>query len=50
MINDLKLTFLLQDLVSVRTDGDSGGEAAILGHVEHKLVCTPDFEMLLDNT
>ncbi|XP_072050316.1 DNA-directed RNA polymerase III subunit RPC4-like [Amphiura filiformis] len=37
----------LQDLVSVKLGGDKGGELITLGHVNHRVVCTPDFEQLL---
>ena len=37
----------LQDLVSVKTDMDSG-HMTVLGHINHKIVCTPDFESLLE--
>lgn len=39
----------LQDLVSVEVNGDQG-DLSVLGHVDHRLVCTPDFEALLDNS
>ncbi|XP_053482014.1 DNA-directed RNA polymerase III subunit RPC4 isoform X1 [Ictalurus furcatus] len=38
----------LQELVSVSTEGRRG-DMTVLGHVEHKLVCSPDFEALLQN-
>ncbi|XP_034025797.1 DNA-directed RNA polymerase III subunit RPC4 [Thalassophryne amazonica] len=39
----------LQELVSVGTDGRSG-DLTVLGHVKHKMVCSPDFEALLENS
>lgn len=39
----------LQDVASLRVDGDHG-DISVLGHIDHRLVCTPDFEMLLDST
>lgn len=39
----------LQDVASVRVNGDHG-DISVLGHIDHRLVCTPDFETLLDNT
>lgn len=38
----------LQELVSVNTEGRRG-DLMVLGHVQHKLVCSPDFEALLQN-
>ncbi|XP_030627209.1 DNA-directed RNA polymerase III subunit RPC4 [Chanos chanos] len=38
----------LQELVSVRTESRAG-DMTVLGHVKHKLVCSPDFEALLEN-
>ncbi|KAB5567880.1 hypothetical protein PHYPO_G00237890 [Pangasianodon hypophthalmus] len=38
----------LQELVSVSTEGRRG-DMTVLGHVKHKLVCSPDFEALLQN-
>lgn len=38
----------LQELVSVSTEGRRG-DMSVLGHVKHKLVCSPDFQALLDN-
>ena len=29
---------------------DERGDLSVLGHVDHRLVCTPDFETLLDNS
>lgn len=39
----------LQDVASVRVNGEQG-DISVLGHIDHRLVCTPDFEMLLDST
>ncbi|XP_020613394.1 DNA-directed RNA polymerase III subunit RPC4-like [Orbicella faveolata] len=36
----------LQDVVAVHTE-DSRSEMICLGHVNHRLICTPDFEQLL---
>ncbi|XP_055023811.2 DNA-directed RNA polymerase III subunit RPC4 [Misgurnus anguillicaudatus] len=38
----------LQELVSVHTEGKRG-DMSVLGHVKHKLVCSPDFQALLEN-
>ncbi|KAI4890145.1 hypothetical protein NFI96_020032 [Prochilodus magdalenae] len=38
----------LQELVSVGTE-DRRGYMSVLGHVKHKLVCSPDFQALLEN-
>ncbi|XP_076846334.1 DNA-directed RNA polymerase III subunit RPC4 [Brachyhypopomus gauderio] len=38
----------LQELVSVGVEG-SRGDLTVLGHIKHKLVCSPDFEALLEN-
>ncbi|TRY56623.1 hypothetical protein DNTS_023524 [Danionella cerebrum] len=38
----------LQELVSVDTEGRRG-DLSVLGHVKHKLVCSPDFQALLEN-
>lgn len=38
----------LQELVSVSSEGRRG-DLMVLGHVQHKLVCSPDFEALLQN-
>uniref|UniRef100_A0A8B9KMN7 DNA-directed RNA polymerase III subunit RPC4 n=1 Tax=Astyanax mexicanus TaxID=7994 RepID=A0A8B9KMN7_ASTMX len=38
----------LQELVSVGTEGRRG-DMSVLGHVKHKLVCSPDFQALLEN-
>ncbi|XP_028922726.1 DNA-directed RNA polymerase III subunit RPC4 [Ornithorhynchus anatinus] len=39
----------LQELVSVGIGDGRTGEMTVLGHVKHKLVCSPDFESLLDH-
>ncbi|XP_045211717.2 DNA-directed RNA polymerase III subunit RPC4-like [Mercenaria mercenaria] len=39
----------LQDVASVKVNGEQG-DISVLGHIDHRLVCTPDFEMLLDST
>jgi len=36
----------LQDVVAVHTE-ESRSEMICLGHVNHRLICTPDFEQLL---
>ncbi|KAM4747584.1 DNA-directed RNA polymerase III subunit RPC4 [Rhinophrynus dorsalis] len=38
----------LQELVSISVGEARAGEMMVLGHVQHKLVCSPDFEALLD--
>ncbi|XP_063787877.1 DNA-directed RNA polymerase III subunit RPC4 [Pseudophryne corroboree] len=38
----------LQELVSVSVGEARRGEMMVLGHVQHKLVCSPDFESLLE--
>jgi hypothetical protein len=38
-----------QELVSVSLGDNKTGEMTVLGHVKHKLVCSPDFESLLDH-
>lgn len=40
--------FINQELVSVGTDGRTG-DLSVLGTVKHKMVCSPDFEALLEN-
>lgn len=40
--------FINQELVSVGTDGRAG-DLSVLGTVKHKMVCSPDFEALLEN-
>ncbi|KAJ7994231.1 hypothetical protein DPEC_G00263750 [Dallia pectoralis] len=39
----------LQELVSVGTGEGQTGDLSVLGHIKHKLVCSPDFEALLEN-
>ncbi|KAG5840618.1 DNA-directed RNA polymerase III subunit RPC4 [Anguilla rostrata] len=39
----------LQELVSVGTGEGRIGDLSVLGHIKHKLVCSPDFEALLEN-
>ncbi|KAJ8285864.1 hypothetical protein GJAV_G00031850 [Gymnothorax javanicus] len=39
----------LQELVSVTTGEGRIGDLSVLGHIKHKLVCSPDFEALLEN-
>lgn len=39
----------LQELVSVGLGDSRTGEMTVLGHIKHKLVCSPDFESLLDH-
>ncbi|NWI70440.1 RPC4 polymerase, partial [Todus mexicanus] len=39
----------LQELVSVGIGDNRTGEMIVLGHVKHKLVCSPDFEALLEH-
>lgn len=36
----------LQDVVSIHTSENSGS-LSVLGHVQHRLVCTPDFDSML---
>nr|XP_033804638.1 DNA-directed RNA polymerase III subunit RPC4 [Geotrypetes seraphini]XP_033804639.1 DNA-directed RNA polymerase III subunit RPC4 [Geotrypetes seraphini] len=38
----------LQELVSLSLGEGRSGDMTILGHVKHKLVCSPDFESLLE--
>ncbi|XP_072255933.1 DNA-directed RNA polymerase III subunit RPC4 [Pyxicephalus adspersus] len=38
----------LQELVSISVGEARRGEMMVLGHVQHKLVCSPDFESLLE--
>ncbi|NXB91027.1 RPC4 polymerase, partial [Vidua chalybeata] len=42
-------SFLQQELVSVGIGDNRTGEMIVLGHVRHKLVCSPDFEALLEH-
>uniref|UniRef100_A0A8C3C220 RNA polymerase III subunit D n=1 Tax=Cairina moschata TaxID=8855 RepID=A0A8C3C220_CAIMO len=39
----------LQELVSVGIGDSRTGEMIVLGHIKHKLVCSPDFEALLEH-
>ncbi|KAI1900852.1 hypothetical protein AGOR_G00054120 [Albula goreensis] len=39
----------LQELVSVSTGEGRTGDLSVLGHIKHKLVCSPDFQALLEN-
>ncbi|XP_003445628.3 DNA-directed RNA polymerase III subunit RPC4 [Oreochromis niloticus] len=39
----------LQELVSVNTEGKTGN-LTVLGNVKHKMVCSPDFEALLESS
>ncbi|KAJ8379966.1 hypothetical protein SKAU_G00007440 [Synaphobranchus kaupii] len=39
----------LQELVSVATGEGRIGDLSVLGHIKHKLVCSPDFQALLEN-
>lgn len=41
------LSFLLQQLVSVRLSDGRTGDMMVLGNVHHKLVLSPDFQALL---
>lgn len=38
----------LQELVSIGTE-DRIGDMTVLGHIKHKIVCSPDFESLLES-
>ena len=38
-----------QELVSVGLGDSRTGDMTVLGHVKHKLVCSPNFESLLDH-
>ncbi|XP_071390474.1 DNA-directed RNA polymerase III subunit RPC4 [Centroberyx affinis] len=38
----------LQELVSIGTEGRTG-DLTVLGHIKHKMVCSPDFEALLES-
>lgn len=40
---------LEKELVSVSIGDNRTGEMIVLGHVKHKLVCSPDFEALLEH-
>ncbi|XP_069773682.1 DNA-directed RNA polymerase III subunit RPC4 [Narcine bancroftii] len=37
----------LQELISIGIGENRTGEMTVLGHIKHKLVCSPDFEKLL---
>ncbi|XP_029999426.1 DNA-directed RNA polymerase III subunit RPC4 [Sphaeramia orbicularis] len=39
----------LQELVSIGTEGQTG-DLTVLGHIKHKMVCSPDFEALLQGS
>ncbi|MBN3292124.1 RPC4 polymerase, partial [Polypterus senegalus] len=39
----------LQELVSVSVGESRVGDLTVLGHIKHKLVCSPDFETLLQH-
>ncbi|XP_029296232.1 LOW QUALITY PROTEIN: DNA-directed RNA polymerase III subunit RPC4 [Cottoperca gobio] len=39
----------LQELVSIRSEGRTG-DLTVLGNVKHKMVCSPDFESLLESS
>lgn len=38
-----------KELVSVGIGDSRTGEMIVLGHIKHKLVCSPDFEALLEH-
>lgn len=38
-----------QELVSISTEGRTG-YLSVLGNVKHKIVCSPDFEALLESS
>ena len=38
-----------QELVSVGTGDGRTGDMSVLGHIKHKMVCSPDFEALLES-
>ena len=42
----------LQELVSLQTEGEGEGEPhmTVLGQLSHRLICTPDFETLINST
>ena len=44
----LCLFVLFQELVSIGTEGRTG-DMTVLGHIQHKMVCSPDFEALLES-
>lgn len=37
-----------QELVSIGTEGRNG-DLSVLGNIKHKMVCSPDFEALLES-
>lgn len=41
--------FCSQELVSIGTEGRTG-DLSVLGNVKHKMVCSPDFEALLESS
>lgn len=41
--------FYSQELVSVNTEGKTGN-LTVLGNIKHKMVCSPDFEALLESS
>lgn len=41
-------TPLSQELVSIGTEGRTG-DLSVLGNIRHKMVCSPDFEALLES-
>ena len=44
-----RFVILLQELVSIRSEGQTfEGDISVLGHVGQRVVCTPDFESLLN--
>lgn len=47
IINSL-FTVFYQELVSISTEGRTG-YLSVLGNVKHKIVCSPDFEALLES-
>lgn len=38
---------VFQDVVSIHPDSSGDGDLSVLGHVSHRLICTPDFDSLL---
>lgn len=48
IINYLFAVFY-QELVSISTEGRTGC-LSVLGNVKHKIVCSPDFEALLESS
>ncbi|XP_072244340.1 DNA-directed RNA polymerase III subunit RPC4 [Leuresthes tenuis] len=39
----------LQELISINSEGKTGN-LTVLGNIKHKMVCSPDFEALLENS